>query len=115
MNVRRMMKDDAVYWPPAGTDDFGNDKFGDPVPVKCHWEDTNEQFLDRKGDTQVSRSKIMLAEPVEEQGMLWQGLLDSLTNTQKQKPLSLDTSYRIRGVMAAKTVGGRDLVVIAML
>lgn len=70
----------AVYWPPAGPDQFGKETYGDPVEIGCFWSDTNELFIDGKtGQQVVSKSKAFVDRPLEVGGMLRLGAMETLT------------------------------------
>lgn len=83
--------DYAVYWPPAqvtpgvgATDNYGKYITGDPVEIKCRWEDIQTDFVDREGVVRVCTHKVFTVATLEFGGVLWHGrLVDA-----NQEPLS---------------------------
>lgn len=61
----------AVYWPPAGPGEEGQQGYGTAVEVLCRWVDTAEMFTDRSGQTQVAKSKVYVQDDLVENGVLW--------------------------------------------
>lgn len=73
MSVARNLKQTATYWAPLGTDRYGKHTYASPQAIKCRWEDTNEQFINKMGETDVSRSRIMSLATMETDGYLLLG------------------------------------------
>jgi hypothetical protein len=92
--IKRVLKQKAVYWEPAGAGPDGQQTFKDPVQIRCRWEDTNETFLDKNGNTQVSRAVVMTDRDVMLLGILWFGKIEDLTVY--DDPLQNDGAYEIR-------------------
>lgn len=61
----------CIYWAPAGYDKHGQLQSAAPVALRCRWDDMAKMFLDKTGQTAVSRSEVMTLVPVELDGYLW--------------------------------------------
>jgi hypothetical protein len=61
-----MRRQNAVYWPPSGFDDFGQRTYGTLVELtksegtnNCvRWEDRNDEFVDMDGTMVISSSVV---------------------------------------------------------
>ena len=69
--LRRMLKQTCVYWDVDEMNEEGQRTFKAPVEIKCRWEDTNEQFIDRNGQPQTSSAKVFVDRDVTLLGVLW--------------------------------------------
>lgn len=67
------MPEVATYWPPAGSDGFGNATFGAPVPLPCRWQNMAQLFRDNQGREVMSRAVVYIGGPVETLGALLRG------------------------------------------
>lgn len=48
--ISRMRRQDAVYWPKLPRNDrFGQERFGEPVAIKCRWESGTSQNIEANG------------------------------------------------------------------
>lgn len=61
----------AVYWPPAGPNDEGQQGYGAASEVLCRWMDTSEMFTGPGGQTQLAKSKVYVQDILVENGVLW--------------------------------------------
>ena len=78
--ITRMRKQTAVYWGLASDesgvlaiDDYGQPKITTPVEILVRWDDERMEFLDAKGDKQISRSKVYTGIDVSIGGLLMLG------------------------------------------
>lgn len=76
MNLRRKLKQFAVYWPPATLNDLGQEVLGPPVEVKCRWEAETVEKVTKTGQEWMSTAHVYLTHQVEEGGWLWEGKLN---------------------------------------
>ena len=76
--ITRMLKQTAVYWAPSGVDEFGKPTWEEPEEISCRWEDVVEEYIDYKGDKQISAAKVFVGEDVEAMGVLMLGELTDL-------------------------------------
>lgn len=56
--IKRMRRQKAVWWQRLSPDEYGEFSYAVPVEVSCRWDDTAQEFLDPKGETQTSRSVV---------------------------------------------------------
>jgi len=87
-NVRgavKAMNQKAVYWEPAGPDEFGKPTWEDPVEIDCRWTDKQEEFINPSGDRQMSQAKLIVDRDILVQGVLWLGLLINVVDTDDPK------------------------------
>jgi hypothetical protein len=82
-----MRQQTAVYWPPAGRDDYNRMAYGAPRELRVRWVDTTETVLNTKGQTKVSKSKVYVGEDVQEDGVLWPGKLADVPAERLADPL----------------------------
>lgn len=86
--ITRMLKQNAVYWPPESSESAGDDfdNYGQPqvslspVQITCRWEDVTEEFIDITGTRQLSRAKVYVSQDVEVGGILMLGVLADIVD-----------------------------------
>ena len=91
--ISRMRKQNAIYWPPAAPDDFGQVGYGqivelvlaDGVNSRVRWEDRVDEFVAANGTTMTSSAVVYVpALPgggeVAVGGFLWLGSRRDLTD-----------------------------------
>jgi len=72
--IKRFLKQTATYWPViSDADQFGRPVYGDPVEIRCRWDETCEEFIDSRGSKQMSRAKIVTDTAVVAGGKLMLG------------------------------------------
>ena len=76
--LRTMLRQWAVYWPPAGVDEFGNYHHGEPVELRAHWRRDLSASIGTNEVTRSSDAKVVVASPVAVGGRLWEGRLVDL-------------------------------------
>jgi hypothetical protein len=76
--ITKVLRQRCVYWPPLGSDQFGEQRLGRPVELKCRWDDNNEEFISVDGTRLVGKGRVMVSSDVEPLGYLWLGTLASL-------------------------------------
>jgi hypothetical protein len=111
--IKRMLRQDAVLWTFTGEDEFGNKTYADPVQIKVRWEDKTEQFLDRKGNTQVSRAQVYVDRKIEERSALWKGTLAEVEST--ADPFANDGAYEVRAYSEQPDFKARRFLRFVML
>lgn len=92
----KVLKGEAVYWPPSHEDNTGRDSFGDPIQIKCRWEEKAEQYMTPGGSTQVSKAVVMVDRDLELDGVLWEGNLGDVTDL--DNPFALDKAWKIQAL-----------------
>lgn len=99
----RKRKETAVYWPPGPINRFGKQSVLAPIEIECRWEDRHDQFIDIKGQTQVSKAMIFADRVLELSGMLFLGPLISAP----ADPLADRNCWEIRQVEKQKNITAR--------
>lgn len=66
----KFMKQQAVYWEPDGTTEFGRRTFLTPVQIRCRWSDNQEDYVDKKGKIAKSSITVMVPIDVKREGYL---------------------------------------------
>lgn len=84
--IKKMMKWKATYWPPVDVDEHGDPILGDPVEIKCRWEDCNELYLNPDGEQKVSSAKVYVDRDLELGGRLFNGELDEAPADPREDP-----------------------------
>lgn len=80
MNIKKLLKDDLVYWPSEGASGPGNEVYGPPEEMKCRWEDKNEVYMTRSGEEKVSKSVVFTERDVAADGILFLGKMEDLVD-----------------------------------
>jgi hypothetical protein len=111
---------DAVYWPPAGTDRQGQVKYGPPVGLRVWWADTNELIVDKNGQQRVSRSKVLGPDQPADvdfkvDGILKLGTVASLGGVDLTKPRAIPDAFVIYKADKTPTVDGDQFARVAWL
>ena len=63
----------CTYWPPGKPDGFGGTTEGEPVLLKCRWQDKQQMIRDKEGLERVSQSVVYLPQPIKLDGKLLLG------------------------------------------
>ena len=105
--INRMRKQNAIYWPPAISDDFGQAGYGGLVELtlvsgvnsRVRWEDKAEEFLDAEGSTQISNAIVYCpllpgGGDVKVGGCLWLGDRSDLTD--EEDPTNNAEAHKIQ-------------------
>jgi hypothetical protein len=80
----------ATAWA-VSPDGQGGDLVGLPIPIKCRWEDRNEEFADpRTGEQQISNAVVYVDRTLKVGDWLYNGASD------EPLPQSLDRAYKIK-------------------
>lgn len=56
--IDKIYNQDAVLWPKVSQDEEGDEKYGTAKAIKVRWEDLAEEYVDDRGATRVSSSKV---------------------------------------------------------
>lgn len=75
----------AVYWSMSELNEFGKPGWGTAIEIDCRWEEIHEQFINPNGETQVSRAVVFVDRDVEIKGVLFNGELSAVTDTNNPK------------------------------
>lgn len=114
--IERMRRQKCVYWAPEVVNYNGKATFAAPVELKCRWVEKREMFLDRQGNTQVSRAKVRFAETdLQELGVLWLGLLTEIAPGSITDPFLNENAWEIRKFEKIPNRWATDYLRIALL
>ena len=78
----------VVYWAPLpGSDSSGRPLYDTPVEIDARWQDSTINFINQKGETQVSKAQVF---PVEDdlalKGWVWRGAKTSIPAVNLRRP-----------------------------
>lgn len=94
--AERVLKQDAVYWAPAGVGDDGSETYDPPIGIKCRWDEMQTQFVAGDGSQRVSLAVVMVDRDLELNGVLWEGLLSD-PDLNQDDPFDNVGAYEIQG------------------
>ena len=78
--ISRRLLQTAVYWPPLARDSFGQRTYDTPIEIACRWEERAVEFLDPRGETQVSNAVVGVDRALVLGGLLHFSSLADLTS-----------------------------------
>jgi len=84
--ISDICKQTAVYWGNPQNDGAGRMTYDPPIEINCFWIDEQETLIDNDGKERVTRARIFVLQDMDEQGVLYLGTLDDLTDDQKSDP-----------------------------
>lgn len=105
--VKKFCVQTAVYWGNPVNDGYGGKTFDDPVELLpptngVRWEETTQVITNNQGKEIVSKAKILLCQDVDEEGYLFLGTLDDLSDSSGDSsgayydPLQIEGAYEIK-------------------
>ena len=78
--IEKMRRQTAVYWPFSSVDQFGKNVYGTAIQIRVRWEDKTEEFLDLKGQRQMSNAIVYVDRDTTVGGVLMLGVLTDITD-----------------------------------
>lgn len=93
--LKRIAKDKAVYWPSPTPRADGSNQYGTPVEIDCFWKGSFQSIPDRDMREVSIKAQVYVLQDLDEQGMLYQGTLVSLTQAQQDDPRLVSRAYVI--------------------
>ena len=99
MDITRNLKQTIVYWGSPTPDGYGGRTFDTAVELDGRWQDTQELFIDDKGNEIRSQAVVYLSQTVDLGGYLYLGALDDLDSD--PDPQDIADAKEIRSVMAS--------------
>lgn len=93
----------AVYWAPAGRDDFNQVVYAAPVEIRVRWTDTVDIFVNAKGVQQQGKARVECGDDLKIQGVLMLGPnkgidphpLTGMSDAQKADPFKNTGAWEI--------------------
>jgi hypothetical protein len=98
--MRIPRKQTAVYWAPTGQDGYGEHTYAQPVELAVRWEERNELFINKEGREVRSEVVVYPIQALQNEGLLYLGLLSGLTDPQKANPRSIAGIHEIKAVQS---------------
>lgn len=100
--LKKMLKGGkAVYWAPLRDDDgeivrdaYAKPAYAEPVQLNARWELEDVLFSENAGQLDENKNKVYVSADVEKQGVLWQGVLADLTDT--ENPFNNTQAYEVK-------------------
>ena len=104
----RGMAQFATYWSPGVPDGEGGMSFGNPIVVRCRWQDDAVLFRNAQGQEVTSSSVVYVDRELEVGGLLAESdLSDDFSSEGWLDPNTLYGAAReIRGLAASPSYGG---------
>jgi len=111
----RNLKQKAVYWGDPQNDGFGKFTFGaEPIEIDCRYEMETKVVKNSSGVDVTSSVTVHVNQDLEEEGMLYLGLLDDLTDDQLANPYESD-ALQIISFAKSPTMKGTRFLRVAYL
>lgn len=82
MNLKKILNQTAVYWPPALDTGFGGKTYDEPYEVDVRWTDGQEKFIGNNAEEYISKAYILAESDFEINGRLYLGTLIDLGSGQ---------------------------------
>jgi hypothetical protein len=76
--IKKVCKQDAVYWGTPVKDGYGTCAFDAPVEIKVRWEDRIKTITDKDGKETVTGVEVLVTQDLDLGGYLYLGSLDDL-------------------------------------
>jgi len=104
--IKRIAKQDLVYWPKPTLDGYSRESFVAPSEIKGRWADVQEIVTNAQGEEVISAAKAYLTQVVEEGGYMYLGTIsDSGYNA---NPTLMDDALRIVAFKKIPNLGSTD-------
>lgn len=94
----------ATYWPPVGSNKFGQPKYGTAIEICCRWDDEIRQVIAPDGRTLSSMAVITADRDLKEGGALLHSELEDVTDL--LIPFNNDHAWEIQLFLKESTVRG---------
>ena len=89
MLIRRC-KQTAIYWGNPVNDGYGKMTFDFGREIKCRWEDATRVVETKDGKEVISTSQIHVLENLDNEGLLYLGILEDLSVEEIADPYTID-------------------------
>jgi hypothetical protein len=107
MKIKKFLKQKAVYWGAPTPNGFGGYDYADPIEIPVRWTDKQELFIDYKGESVLSRARLMIDQDVEVKGMF---ALTTLLELSSSQAPSDNAAYEIRAFQKMPDVRAKTYV-----
>lgn len=82
MNLKKVLNQKAVYWPPSTNQGYGGQTYLDPVEVDVRWTEGQEKFIANNAEEMISKAYILAETDFENNGRMLLGTLTGLSSSQ---------------------------------
>jgi hypothetical protein len=106
--LRKMRKQNAVYWAPLEINTNGEWTYDEPVQLKVRWEDRVEEVK-----LQASKALVYVDRELVVQGVLWKGKISELED--EDNPFANPGAFAIQTFMMIPTLNNRYTLYLAGL
>jgi hypothetical protein len=86
----------AVYWGNPTPGGSGKMTYDPPVEIRCRWQDTKKVVTDNNGVQVICSAELLVTKDLDEQGWVYLGSLDEITDAQETDPMLLNGAYQIK-------------------
>jgi hypothetical protein len=112
--LNTVRRETATYWPPLGHNEFGEPTFGNARELRVRWDDQTGVFVNDRGETQVSKARVIAGEDLEKGGVLWLGSLSAAQGTGGD-PFANENAFQIQNMAKIPTIRADDFLRMAFL
>lgn len=103
MDITGKLNQTAVYWGTPTASGRGGYIFASPIEISVRWEETQELFINDKGEQKLSRAKVYGNQDFDIGGYLYKGEETDL-DSNHDDPEIISGAYRIEGYNKAVNV-----------
>ncbi len=101
MSIERYLKriakkDTVVYWASPVVAADASFTYDTPVEIDCIWIEKITQIRDNSGKEIISKAAVWVTQDLDDNGMLFHGVLTDLTAAQKSDPRKSKDAYEIK-------------------
>ena len=94
--MTRVCVNTAVYWAAPVSDRFGEKSYDAGAEIKCLWNEKIVLFIDKEGKETASKAEIYVLEDLDNQGMLFLGVLTDLDAGEIADPKTVKNAFEIK-------------------
>lgn len=76
--ITRCQRQNVVYWPQIGSNQYGEPIWGPPQQMTCRWDDKVQQVLDPKNTMVMSRAELITESQLAVGGVITKGTIDTV-------------------------------------
>lgn len=110
--IKKMRKQDAIWWAAGPKDEFGAITFAFPVQIKCRWEDAEGQIVNAQEEITAGMSTVYVDRDMKIGDKLKLGLLDTGT---PPDPKEDREAFEIQGWQKIPNLKAKEFLRVAHL
>ena len=104
---------EAVYWEFNGYNDYGKPQYKSSVEIMCRWDDITQEYINPRGDRDVSKSMIIVNQDIVLKSVLMLGTSDDITD--EDNPLNNTGAWEIKQVLRTPNIDADETLITAIL